>query len=86
MSHLRTKRSGYGFYQMVGEEAPKRRQGQGQWGPLQNPFFPHNQRLLSTAPFSACFYKYGDYGELFVSSSINLELRPSPHSLTDLFM
>lgn len=27
------------FYQMVGEEAPKRRQGQGQWGPLQNPFF-----------------------------------------------
>lgn len=39
------------FYQMVGEEAPKRRQGQGQWGPLQNPFFS-----TQSMPFVNCTF------------------------------
>ena len=41
MSHLRTKRSGYGFYQMVGEEAPKAAAGAGAVGTSPKSFFSH---------------------------------------------
>ena len=74
------------FYQMVGEETPKRRQGQGQWDLSKilsshtiNAFCQLHLPLLASTNIVTM-------GKLFVSSSIDLELRPSSHLLTDLFM